>query len=156
MYFPNSCSACIIEMVIIFQRLFFFGKTPDTPLKTKFFPKYFYTYLEKNFLYFLKKIKKIKKFVGKNDILQIKRNSYQLPEETYTWGIFIFPYFVIFFILNWPLFFIFWKIVLSSTTILFSFSSSERTWFFSQAFMWKLFFVFLVIINWWVFRHSDR
>ena len=156
MYFPNSCSACVIEMVIIFQRLFFFGKTPDAPLKTKFFPKYFYTYLEKNFLYFLKKIKKIKKFVGKNDILQIKRNSYQLPEETYTWGIFIFPYFSIFFILNWPLFFIFWKIVISSTTILFSFSSSERTWFFSQAFMWKLFFVFLVIINWWVFRHSDR
>ena len=156
MYFPNSCSACVIEMVIIFQRLFIFGKTPDAPLKTKFFPKYFYTYLEKNFLYFLKKIKKIKKFVGKNDIPQIKRNSYQLPEETYTWSIFIFPYFVIFFILNWPLFFIFWKIVISSTTILFSFSSSERTWFFSQAFMWKLFFVFLVMINWWVFRHSDR
>ena len=114
MYFPNSCSACVIEMVIIFQRLFIFGKTPDAPLKTKFFPKYFYTYLEKNFLYFLKKIKKIKKFVGKNDILQIKRNSYQLPEETYTWGIFIFPYFVIFFILNWPLFFIFWKIVITA------------------------------------------
>ena len=132
MYFPNSCSACEIEMVIIFQRLFFFGKTPDTPLKTKFFPKYFYTYLEKNFLYFLKKIKKIKKFVGKNDIPQIKRNSYQLPEETYTWGIFIFPYFVIFFILNWPLFFIFWKIVISSTMILFSFSSSERIYFFHK------------------------
>lgn len=70
MYFPNCCSACEIEMVIIFQRLFFFGKTPDPPLKTKFFPKNFFTYLEKNFLHFLKKILKIKKFVGKNDIIK--------------------------------------------------------------------------------------
>lgn len=77
MYFPNSCSACVIEMVIIFQSLFFFGKTPDPPLKTKFFPKKLYTYLEKNSY-------KIKKVVRKNDILQIKKNSYQLPEETYT------------------------------------------------------------------------